>query len=230
MRQLSTWQRLCTLVALVLTLAATPTARAQLVSASPPPLAQAEISAPETSTILTVAAQPVPSPPPAPVPPDAPQAPRPPQGPRSPEAPRPPAPPPGQAVNVRVEVTITDQPQTGEAATKTLTMMVADREMGQIRSSEAIVSPASAELAVDARPWILDSNKIRLVMIFEFTTGVPASTAAADQAGQAGARATRLREGITSVLENGKPLVVSQSADPLSGRKVTVEVRATILR
>jgi hypothetical protein len=32
------------------------------------------------------------------------------------------------------------------------------------------------------------------------------------------------------VLENGKPLVAAQSADPVGDRQVTVEVKATILK
>ena len=45
----------------------------------------------------------------------------------------------------------------------------------------------------------------------------------------AAARPGRLHESITVRLTNGKPLVVSQSADPASDRKVTVELTATIL-
>ena len=32
------------------------------------------------------------------------------------------------------------------------------------------------------------------------------------------------------ILENGKTMVVAQSADPVGDRQVTVEVKATILR
>jgi hypothetical protein len=32
------------------------------------------------------------------------------------------------------------------------------------------------------------------------------------------------------ILQNGKPLIISQSADPVSDRKVVVEVKATILK
>jgi hypothetical protein len=32
------------------------------------------------------------------------------------------------------------------------------------------------------------------------------------------------------ILQNGKPLVVSQAADPTTDRKMTVEVKATILK
>jgi hypothetical protein len=39
-----------------------------------------------------------------------------------------------------------------------------------------------------------------------------------------------INESLTVVLEDGKPLVISQTADPSTDRKVKVEVKATILR
>jgi hypothetical protein len=41
---------------------------------------------------------------------------------------------------------------------------------------------------------------------------------------------TDISESLTVILEDGKPLVVSQSADPGSDRKVRVEIKATILK
>ena len=41
---------------------------------------------------------------------------------------------------------------------------------------------------------------------------------------------TSINERMTLILESGKPLVISQAADPTSDRKITVEVTATILR
>ncbi len=35
---------------------------------------------------------------------------------------------------------------------------------------------------------------------------------------------------MTVILESGKPMLVSQSADPIGDRQVTVEVTATILK
>jgi hypothetical protein len=35
---------------------------------------------------------------------------------------------------------------------------------------------------------------------------------------------------VTVVLDSGKPLLISKSADPLSDRTVTVEVKATIVK
>ncbi len=41
---------------------------------------------------------------------------------------------------------------------------------------------------------------------------------------------TGIQENLSVNLDDGKPLVVAQSADPVSDRQVTVEVRATILK
>ena len=40
----------------------------------------------------------------------------------------------------------------------------------------------------------------------------------------------QIRDAVTMILESGKALIVAQSADPVSDRQVTVEVKATILR
>ena len=39
-----------------------------------------------------------------------------------------------------------------------------------------------------------------------------------------------LNESVTLLLESGKGLAVTQSADPMSDRKVSVEVKATVLK
>jgi hypothetical protein len=35
---------------------------------------------------------------------------------------------------------------------------------------------------------------------------------------------------LTVIVQNGKPLLVSQAADPSADRKMTVEVKATVLK
>ena len=47
---------------------------------------------------------------------------------------------------------------------------------------------------------------------------------------QSGVRFGMLSQSLTVLLESGKPTVVTQSADPRTDRRVTVEVTATILR
>ena len=41
---------------------------------------------------------------------------------------------------------------------------------------------------------------------------------------------TDIKQNLVLVLESGKSLVVSQATDPVSDRRVTVEVTATILK
>jgi hypothetical protein len=43
-------------------------------------------------------------------------------------------------------------------------------------------------------------------------------------------RPTELNQSLTVALQSGKPMVVSQAADPVTDRKIGVEVRATILK
>jgi hypothetical protein len=39
-----------------------------------------------------------------------------------------------------------------------------------------------------------------------------------------------INESLSVILEDGKPMLISQSADPIGDRKVKVEVKATILK
>lgn len=132
-----------------------------------------------------------------------------------------PAPEPvGQALNVKIELTITDQAGTGEPMRKTITLHVADRAIGSIRN----IGTPRGQINLDARPTTTGNNNIRLALGLEYD---PRTIAA----GSAEPRAwSMLNEQITVVLESGKPLIVSQAADPASDRKVSVEVKATIAR
>jgi hypothetical protein len=42
--------------------------------------------------------------------------------------------------------------------------------------------------------------------------------------------AFRVRQNVSIWLDSGKPMVISQSADPMSDRRLIVEVTATIIR
>src|SRR5918996_1658256 len=77
-------------------------------------------SARQQSTAQTPAAQPGKPAPPAEQPPSRPE-------------------PAGQPVNVKLDLTITDQLGPGEPSKKTVTMIVADRESGSIRSGGSVV-------------------------------------------------------------------------------------------
>jgi hypothetical protein len=137
--------------------------------------------------------------------------------------------PPPQAVNIRIEVTITDQVGPGESAKKVVTMIVTDRQRNSIRSNGTIgVGGRTHTLNVDARPVIMakDNNRISLEFGLEYLPK-GASATGTDAVEPA---TSSLNERLVVLLESGKPVMVSQAADPISERKITVEVTATILK
>ena len=130
--------------------------------------------------------------------------------------------PPGQPVNIKLDVTITDQTGPGDPLRKVVTMVVADRGSGSIRSTGSVRSQGRVQINVDAQPQILQSGGIRLMLRLEYnprTLGTDAPT-----------EWSSLNEQIGVLLQAGKPLVISQAADPASDRKISVEVLATILK
>jgi hypothetical protein len=142
--------------------------------------------------------------------------------------------PRAQPVNVRLDLTITDQMGPGEPARKTMSMLVADGAGGSIRSSGNSVRAA---LNVDATPQILSNGNIKVQLGLEYnprqgsgaTQTVKTSTGDTVQLPpeQGG---SSLNQRVAVVLQPGKPLVLSQAADPVSDRKITVEIRAEILK
>jgi hypothetical protein len=126
------------------------------------------------------------------------------------------SPDPEPKANVRVELTISDYTGTGAPEKKAVSMIVADGMTGRIRS---VRSPNSPTLNVDAQPRIGASDQIRVQLTLEYTPPVSEKS-----------RGTPINEFVTVLLQNGKPLVISQAADPSIDRKVTVEVTATVLK
>lgn len=152
---------------------------------------------------------------------------------RTPPPPEAPA-PVGQPVNVKLDLTITDQLASGAPAKKTVSMIVADRSSGSIRS---IANTVRATLNVDATPQILQNGNIRLQLGLEYNPRQP-TTPPEKVKGPSGEMlelprdegGSSLNQRVAIVLEPNKPLMLSQAADPLSDRKITVEVRVSILK
>jgi hypothetical protein len=166
-------------------------------------------------------------------------APRPsqPVGPREqPSREKPPAPsrppePAGQPVNVKLEVTITDQAGPGEPTRKIVTMIVADRAGGSVRSNGiqnvAGMGTQPVSINVDATPNILRDGAIRLQFGLEYQ---PRPALDPQQTTAPTGRMSQINERLSVILQEGKPLMISQAADPGSDRKITVELLATILK
>jgi hypothetical protein len=137
----------------------------------------------------------------------------------------------GQPVNIKLEITITDQAGPGDPSKKTITMMLADRTNGGIRSSgtQAVTSSGMAPVSinVDAAPTILKDGAVRLQLGLEYQ---PRPSADPSQAAVPPSRMSTLNERITVIAQDGKPLTISQAADPGSDRKIMIELRATVLK
>jgi hypothetical protein len=126
----------------------------------------------------------------------------------------------GQPVNIRVELTITDQAGPGEALKKSVTILAADRARASVRNEAG----NRGFINVDANPQLLPSGGIRMTLGLEYMPTV------AGPGGEGQRTLSRLNEHVTVVLESGKPLVISQAADPTSDRKVTAQVTATVVK
>ena len=129
--------------------------------------------------------------------------------------------------NVKVEVTFSEQRADGPATPKTVTITTNDGQWGRVRSSVNTAGYGASPLHVDARPEVLADGRVLLSVNIEYgEKRVP--TGKEVQPGQV--IEVSLNESVTLLLESGKGLAVTQSADPMSDRKVSVDVKATVLK
>ena len=127
---------------------------------------------------------------------------------------------------------ITDQRGSAAPVKKNVSVIVSDGREGSIRSqsrippSATVVGGGGVLLNVDAAPTILSDGKIRmnLRIVYDLPVGEGRSSNPND------VPPSQIQESVNLILENGKPLVITQSADPVIDRQVTVEVKATILK
>lgn len=181
----------------------------------------------------SIAAQTPPRPPtpPRPAVEPAPQAP-------AVQPPQPPPPPrrePSSTNNVKVDVTITDQRGNAPAVKKTVSIITGDEMNGRIRTQAEYGPPlGGVPLNIDVMPSIRGS-KIRLGVSLQYDLPVPPQPLPSADASRpvrsfGELMRTAIQENLNVNLDDGKPLVVAQSADPISDRQVTIELRATILK
>jgi hypothetical protein len=128
--------------------------------------------------------------------------------------------------NIRVDLTITDQRGSATPVSKIITMTMLDSGLGRIRTGGDVRTPLGfrpVTLNVDAQPRVLRDGKIQVNLTIEYRP-----TAAESDTEQA--TTPTINESIGVLLEDGKSMVISQSADPATDRKVKVEAKATILK
>ena len=130
--------------------------------------------------------------------------------------------------NIKIDVTISDQTGSGPVEKKVVSVIAAEETWGKIRTQAAArMSDGGFQhvgLNVDARPWLTSTGAIQL----ELTVAYNPPGATAKDTPQA--RPTELNQSMTIILQNGKPMLVSQAADPIMDRKIVVEVVAAILK
>lgn len=134
--------------------------------------------------------------------------------------------PPGSAVNVKVEVTISEAMGSSPGTKKVVTLVTSDRANGVIRSSGDVRVAdryRSVAINVDARPVVIRDGTLRLDLALEYQ---PQATSGADK--EPGL--WRVTERVNVLLQSDKPLLISETFDPSSERRVTVEVKATIVK
>jgi hypothetical protein len=130
---------------------------------------------------------------------------------------------------VKVEVTITDRKPGVGPVTKTVTVVAGDGLRGSIRS-EGFTMGRPTPLNVDVDSTILADNKVRMQLNLQYDYDSPEGPSPGAGAPGLPGQRMQIRDSVATILESGKPLVVAQSADPVTDRQVTVEVKATILR
>ena len=135
--------------------------------------------------------------------------------------------PRGQPVNLRLEFVVIDQIGTAPPVRKTITMNVADGESGRIRTNAEVfrkgTAPTVVPLSIDANPQIEGTRiRLRASLEYQLLKEAPEPDVPAGK--------TSITQGVTAILSDGVSMVLSQSADPLTDRKVTLEVKATVIK
>jgi hypothetical protein len=136
-----------------------------------------------------------------------------------------------QPVNVKVEFTLTEQRDGSAPNKRTVSAIVSDGGVGQIRSQSQVSQIGFVPLNIDTNPELTPEGKIRLSFSLQYD--IPTSSTEADRDARAPrgtVMTTSLHESASLVLESGTPMMAAQSADPVGDRRVTLEVKATILK
>jgi len=146
--------------------------------------------------------------------------------------------------NIQLEVKISDSLNTDATHSKTVSLLCLDGNSGQVRSQSG-----EGFINIDTRPVIRPDGRIYLQLTVEYRPELTGQSNAPAQATQVTTRnvqglndqmnalvtatVTRLNgfsESLNLLVTDGKPVIASQSADPRSDRKVTVEVTATVVK
>jgi TonB family protein len=127
-------------------------------------------------------------------------------------------------VNIKMVVKITDT-SASSTQTKIVSVIMANRGNGRVRSQGSTSSPNTStkavELNVDARATLFKSGAISTNMTVNYTPEWSDETM----------RFSGVSQSVDLYLKDGVPTVVTQAADPTRGsRSITIEVTATVVK
>ena len=136
-------------------------------------------------------------------------------------------------VNVRIDLTIIDQVASGAPARKTVSMYIADKSNANVRTTGRMLTREGwrdVVINVDARPSVIrgKTDAIRLDLGLEYRPMAAQTSPAPIDSRETGVQPTALKQNVVTILDSGKPILISQAADPSSDRRISVELKATI--
>jgi hypothetical protein len=117
-------------------------------------------------------------------------------------------------VNIEISIVLVTEGGADGTARKTMTLTLADRQEGSVRSIERSAG-AQGTLNVDARPVVQPNGRVLTRIGLEY---------------QSGNEVPFVQVRAQPLLESGKALRISRAVSPKGDRSVTVEVTATILK
>jgi hypothetical protein len=122
-----------------------------------------------------------------------------------------------------VDLAITEDGGGGPAVKKSVSAVAADGFNASVREVAMAQAKDPVPLNLDAFPAILANGKVRLQCSIQYLS--VQSRDSADTRAR-----TDIKQNFVLILDSGKTQVVTQATDPVTDRRVTVEVTATILR
>jgi hypothetical protein len=134
-----------------------------------------------------------------------------------------------QPINIKVDITLSDQRGGAAPIKRTVSVVVADGFSGLIRSQSEVMQVGPVPLNIDVNPTLLADGKVRVGINLQYDWPAPMESSSTPPARGTVVK-TALHDTLALILESGKPMIAAQSADPIGDRQVTVEVKATVLR
>jgi hypothetical protein len=124
-------------------------------------------------------------------------------------------------------VTVSDQVGTAAPVVRIISATAADGERSSVRSNASVKTGNGFQtigLALDVRPRLVSPTKVRVEIGLD-TRAVKTEGTSKDVMSMPSSKVTQ-----SVVLETGRAVLVSQTTDPFTDCKTTIEVKATILR